>query len=326
MPRKKTDALPRDKLLVLYQRLTLGHRKHFQGDLARDLGCSPQTVARLIGVVERHLGKDVEIESGLEGRRRYYRLRSLTQAKTFGFSFEELDYLALCREIGASFLPAAIAERIDQSLMSLALQLAEGQQRHSPRGGIYFRPKGCIDYGPHLPTISTLRQAIENRQVCAVHYRAQGRGDVRLHRYAPGRILATNGTLYVQGYRLADGSLLADRTTTFSLHRIVTVDLTGEYFRFNAADATARAFGLDWHDPRRFQVRVAAPVADYVRDRMWSEDQVIRDQDDGGIILTVTTTSEKELHAWVSSFGGLAQVVSVTESSTRNDKDHEHAG
>jgi predicted DNA-binding transcriptional regulator YafY len=319
MPRKQSDALPRDKLLVLYQQLTLGCRRHFQSDLARDLGCSSQTVARLISVIERHLGNGTEIESGLEGRRRYYRLRSATQAKTLGFSFEELDYLALCCDIGAPYLPPAVADRIDQGLMSLALQLAEGHQRYSPVGSISFRPKGYIDYGPHMPTIAGMRKAIERRQVCHVRYRAQGREAARIYRYAPGRILATSGTLYVQGYRLADGSVLPERPTTLSLHRIVEVTPAGEYFSFNATDAAARTFGLGWHGPRRVSIRVEPQAADYVRDRVWSDDQVIEEKDDGGIIITVTTTSERELSAWVSSFGGLARIVVPVSSSPRMD-------
>ena len=132
---------------------------------------------------------------------------------------------------------------------------------------------------------------------------------VRTHRYAAGRILAMSGTLYVQGYGMAEGSLLKDRPTTFSLHRISEVIPTGEYFRFDAADDDARRFGLNWHEPKRIQVHIEPKAADYVRDRIWSDDQTIEERPDGGIVLGVTTTSEKELNAWVWSFGGLAKIV-----------------
>ncbi len=312
MPRKHNDALPRDKLLDLYQRLTLGSGKHFQADVARELGCSPQTVVRLIGVIERHLGKDAEIESGLEGRRRYYRLRSNAHAKALGFSFEELHFLAICRDLAAPRLPAGIVERIDRTLMSLALQLDEGQrQRPAGHHAMGFRPKGYIDYGPHLATIAGLRLAIEKRQVCRVIYRANGRGEARPYRYAPGRILAMGAALYVQGYRLSEGSLLRDRPTTFSLHRIAAIAPTGEHFSFDAADENAKGFGLNWHKPRRARILVAPEAADYVRDRIWSDDQSIEEHPDGSLTLAVTSTSDKELNAWVWSFGGLANIVDV---------------
>jgi hypothetical protein len=56
-------------------------------------------------------------------------------------------------------------------------------------------------------------------------------------------------------------------------------------------------------------VHIASPAADYVRDRIWSDDQVIEDHADGSLTLSVTTTSEKELLAWAMSFGELARVV-----------------
>ena len=216
MPRKQNQkSRPRDKLLSLYQRLTLDGRKHFQVDVARDLGCSPQTVTRLIGVIETHLGKDVEIEEGLEDRRRYYRLRSSTEEKALGFSFEELRYLAICRDLAAPFLPEGAASRINRSLTTLALQLGEGTAVTVAGEQIGFRSKGFIDYTPHFPTIAILRQAIETRQICEVVYRAGGRENDDTYRYAPGRILAMSGTLYMLGYRLSERSLLPDRPTTF---------------------------------------------------------------------------------------------------------------
>jgi biotin operon repressor len=305
------DALPRDRLLTLYQRLTLDGRPHFQSDLARELGCSPQTVARLVEAVEQHLGKDAEIERGLDGRRRYYRLRTKAEEKGFGYSYEELRWLAIGRDLAAPILPVGVAERIDRTLASLALQLGEVNSGMATGAPISFHGKGYIDYTPHLATIATLRQAIAKRHICHVSYTPVGEQSARTYRYAPGRILTMSGTLYVQGYRLAEGSLLKERPTNFSLHRIGAVNPTGEYFRFDAADIEARRFGLNWHSPKRIHVKIDPQAADYVRDRIWSDDQTIKELDDGGIELAVTTSSEKELNAWVGSFLGLAKVIEI---------------
>jgi hypothetical protein len=303
------DARPRDRLLTLYQRLTMDGRPHFQSDLARDLGCSPQTVVRLIEAVEQHLGKNAEIERGLDGRRRFYRLRTQAEEKGLGYSYEELRWLAVGRDLAAPILPASVAERIDRSLASLALHLGEANGGAAAERAISFHGKGYIDYIPHLPTIATLRQAIAKRHICQVSYTPVGEQSARTYRYAPGRILTMSGTLYVQGYRLGEGSLLKERPTTFSLHRIVTIIPTREYFGFDAADADARRFGLNWHAPKRVHVQIDSQAADYVRDRIWSDDQTIKELKDGSIELAVTTTSERELNAWVWSFGGQARIV-----------------
>jgi len=252
-----------------------------------------------------HLGKDAYIERGLEGRRRYFQLKSKNQENLLGFSFEELHYLATCRDIAAPLLPESVLDRINRTLTSVALHLGEQSASAQP---FSFNGKGFIDYAPHLATIATLRKAIEKKQICHVVYRANGRETASSYRYAPGRILVMSGALYVQGYRLAEGSVLQERPTTFSLHRILEIAPTGEFFQFDAADTEARSFGLSWHKPKRVQVHIAPQAADYVRDRIWSNDQSIEDMEDGSIVLSVTTTSEKELQAWIYSFGGAAQV------------------
>ena len=317
MPQKfNRDALPGDKLLMLYQRLTLDPRKHYLGDLAAQLGCSTQAITRMIDMIERHLGMDTHIEKGMDGRRRFYQLVSKSLNRTLGFSFEELNFLATSRDLAAPYLPEAVAQRITKTLTSLALHLAEGNgTAQLPGQTIGFRSKGYIDYTPHQETITILRQAIDKKRICRVAYRPNGHEDAKVYRYAPGHILAMNGTLYVQGYKLAEDSVLRDRPTTFLIHRITQVDTTGEYFNFDAADTAARQFGLNWHSPKRAQVHVAAEAADYVRDRIWSDDQQIDNHADGSLTLTVTTTSEKELNAWVWSFGKAANSVG-TRSKT----------
>src|SRR5690606_35034666 len=115
-----------------------------------------------VEVIECHLGKDTFVEKGLDGRRRYYQLISKSRDKGLGFSFEELHFLATCRDLAAPFLPAGVSERIGRTLTSLALML--GEQARPTGLPIGFRSKGYIDYTPHLETITHLRGAIEKRQ------------------------------------------------------------------------------------------------------------------------------------------------------------------
>lgn len=309
MPKKlNVDDLPGDKLLTLYQRLTLDGRRHFQDDIARDLRCSPQAVTRMLTIVARNLGPTTELEAGLDKRRRYYQIVSKNNEGALGFTFQELHFLAISRDIAAPGLPKGVADRIGRTLRTLALHLGEVDSSSLTGAPISFRSKGFIDYARHSGTIATLRKAIEKRQVCTVAYTAGGRQNTMLYRYAPGRIVASGGTLYCAGFRLAECSLLKDRPTIFSVHRITEVNPTGEYFRFEAGDTEIGAFGLTWHEPRRVRIHIDAKAADYVRDRIWSVDQTIEELADGDIALTVTTTAENELNSWVGSFCGLAHI------------------
>jgi predicted DNA-binding transcriptional regulator YafY len=315
MPPKLDDALPGDKLLNLYQRLTLDKKAHFQADIARDLGCSPQAVPRMISTIERHLGKDSYIEFGIENRRRYYRICSRDEDKSLSFLSDDLHSLALCCDIAALHLPEHVVDRMRRSFTAIALQMGDASNSSLPGASIGFNNKGHIDYSQHLNTIGSIRQAIANKTICQVLYRAAGRKAKGEYRYAPGRIMAMNGSLYVQGYRLVEASLLKDRPTTFSLHRIQKVTPTGEYFRFDAADHDARQFGLNWHEPKRVKIKIGPTAADYVRDRIWSDDQDIAESEDGSIVLTITTTSEREIKAWVGSFCGEAKTMDAEQDT-----------
>lgn len=115
MPPKRSDPLPSEKLLVLYQLLTLDGGKHYLGVIADLLGCSTQRIPPMIQIIERYLGKDAYIDSKLDGRRRYYQLRTKADEAALGFSFEELRYIAMCRDVAAACLPEGVVNRINRT-------------------------------------------------------------------------------------------------------------------------------------------------------------------------------------------------------------------
>jgi predicted DNA-binding transcriptional regulator YafY len=316
MPRSQTPEVdPSLRALRFYQFLLVNPERNYVQDIARRLSMSPQAVGRCIDVVKRHLGDDA-LEIGREEeypRRQYIRLKTPIDAQTLGLSSEEIHFLALGRELARQYVPdPQVSERIGQVLQTLSLQIAEMAGRQVS-GAVGFRSKGSVDYSTHLPKISALRHAIDRQEVCHIQYRTPSTREEKLFRYAPGTMIAMNGALYVQGYRMEMGSLLKYQPMTLAVHRMISVDLQQEYFRFNAADIEARSFGLVWHEPRRMTVWVDAKAADYVRERFWSEDQSIDNQPDGSLLLTVSTTSEPELKAWVWSFGGLARLLTPAE-------------
>ena len=88
--------------------------------------------------------------------------------------------------------------------------------------------------------------------------------------------------------------------------------------RYSRDDDEHGGFGLPWHEPRTFRIRVSPNAADYVRERIWATNQQIEDCEDGGLILTLATRSEPELRAWVRSFGDAAVLL---EDDTPREQD-----
>jgi len=285
-------------------------KRHYQSELAEYLECSPQTVGRLAAEIESFVGANLDI--GTQDRRRYYQLKSYSGRRTLGLDFEELRYLSICHDLASPQLPKQISERVEKTIFALSALMADpdyerredAQQRH-----IGFKPKGYIDYTAHFELIEKLIEAASKRNVCLVEYKANARNKSKSYFYAPGKIISMNGALYVHGHQVSKGLSEKERATTFAIHRILDVTKTDKAFDFDASIDGEGSFGMKWHESKAFRIHFDKEVADYVRERIWSEDQKVEELDDGGLILEVSSVSERELMAWVWSFGDHAQTI-----------------
>ena len=310
MPSKMDqDTTPGIKLLRLFRKLMLDGRRHFQAELAQEFQCSPQTIIRLVGEIETVVG--ASLESGLDNRRRWYQIRTINRSR-LGLDFEELRYLSVCRDLAVATLPEQIRERVDTTIFNLSMLLADqdyAKREHVQQARFSFFSKGRIDYTPHFECLERLLQAAEERRICLVQYKAGGQSAFREHRFVPGKIVCMSGALYVLGATLQDDMRTLRHFTNLAIHRIHDVTLTDRRSAIDLPEADAKAFGLPWHDPKTFHIRFKpGKAADYVRERLWADEQHLEEHDDGGLTLSLTTRSEPELLAWVRSFGDEAEL------------------
>lgn len=315
MPLKHdADATTGTKLLRFFQRLMADRRRHFQADLAQWLNCSKQTIIRLAREIEGVAG--TQLRTGLEGRRRWYQLCPHSRPQ-LGLDSEELRFLCICRDMARPYLPEQVGQRVDESILRFAMHLAE-----SPSGGLggngasrfAFFGKGRIDYTPHFTHIDQLLRAQEEKRICLVRYRPAGRGEAGERRFAVGRMACINNAIYALGADVEEDWRTLRRMTSLAVHRILAVTLTDRPVAFAIPEADPGTFGLPWHEPRTFRIRFAAgKAADYVRERIWADEQTLKDLPDGGLLLEITTRSEPELQAWARSFGDEARLLPTKE-------------
>ena len=265
MPKKMDDATSGAKLLAMYTRLMTSGRKHFQVDLAEQLQCSLQTVTRLANTIADAIGQN--LESGKEGRRKWFRIRSISN-RTLGLSFEELHYLSICSELGAHLLPDPARKRINETILNLSVQMVDRSRASEGSGEpkFSFYSKGHIDYTPHYETINTLLRASEERRICLVYYQANSRSGVKEHRLAPGRMVSMSNALYVLGAGVTEDYSEIRHLTNLAVHRIEKVRLTDHLFSFDLPDCTSNTFGLPWHEPRTYRIRFSSSVSGYTPD------------------------------------------------------------
>ena len=310
MPNKiNTDATAGQKLLEMFRRLMLDGRRHFQTDLAAEYQCSPQTIGRMAAEIESVIGPS--LESGLENRRRYYQIHSVSR-RALPLEYEELRYLSICRDLAVHILPEEAARRVDNTLLNLSILMADpayADREKLQKGQVSFFRKGHIDYSPHQAVIERLLQAIEEKRVCIVHYKAAGKEAAREHRVLPGDLISQNNALYLLGAKLTPQNEM-QVLTNMAVHRILEVDLTDKTSDITLPQADPGAFGLPWHEPKRVRIQFqAGKVVDYIRERMWSTDQKIEDLPDGGIVLEILSQSDEELQAFVRGFGDKAALL-----------------
>ncbi len=293
----------------MFRKLMLEGREHFQADLAEEYQCSPQTIKRMAEEIEKVIGD--KLKSGIKDRRRYYQIRSISR-RMLPVEYEELRYLSICRDLAAPILPQEVAKRVDNTLLSLSIVMADpayADREKVQKGQVSFFRKGHIDYSPHQMVIELLLQAIEEKRICIVHYKAAGKNEAREHRLLPGKLVSQNNALYLLGAILTPRNGLKN-LTNMAVHRILDIDLTGKASDITLPQADPGAFGLPWHEPRQVRIQFkAGKVVDYVRERMWSFEQTIEDLPDGGIILEMTSQSDEELMAFVRSFGENARLL-----------------
>lgn len=316
MPSKlDQDSTYGAKLLRLFRRLMLDGRKHYQVELAEWLSCSKQTVIRLMAEIEAEIG--ISLESGLESHKKWYRIRSINRSR-FGLDFEELRYLAICRDLAAPYLSAQAQERVDESIFNMSMLLADpayANRAEAQKPQYRFFSKGRIDYTPHHEHLELLVDAQTQRLACLVRYRAAGKGETREHRFAVSQMVTMNNAIYALGAILSDDFRTMRHFAHLAVHRIVDVTLTNRQVDIGFPQFDGQLFGLPWHEPRKFAIRFrTGKAAEYVRERIWSDSQTITVLKDNGIILEIVTRSEPELLAWVRSFGDDATIVEDTNA------------
>lgn len=327
MPAKRDDATPGQKVLALYCLLGFSGERHFLPDLAARLECSKQTVMRCVEQIEQ--GGKAFVETGIEDGRRWYRVPSLPRDRLPALSPEQVRQLLLCRDLITHLLPPTVREGVERCMESAAALTAPacaGKQEGgpaataapaaspNPMGGALL--KGGINYQPFERHLKTLLDAIPERRVCRVTYASPTyENGPRSFHFVPVRLTAYRETLYLEGLRApnpADGDKDADcdALRMLAAHRLRDAVATGRFQPDAKLPAeTGRVFGFRQEPPFRVQVRFSPSAAAYVRERTWSDGQVLTDSPCGGLTLSFTAASRPEVLAWVLSFGPEAELL-----------------
>jgi predicted DNA-binding transcriptional regulator YafY len=156
------------KLISLFARLMFSSESHSLIDLARLLGCSKQTVLRLVDDIRRAYG--VEIEESIRERRKYFRLKKKSgKLPAIPLTSTEITTLQMCKAFAEHLLGPELLKEATQAIEKSSAQLTNAG---FPSDGFAALPFGSIDYTAHQETLQTLIRAIGDLIICKVTYKA----------------------------------------------------------------------------------------------------------------------------------------------------------
>ena len=69
------------------------------------------------------------------------------------------------------------------------------------------------------------------------------------------------------------------------------------------------SFGVFHGEPVRVRVWFAADIAEYIREKIWHETQIIEPQTDGSIIFEAEVAGIAEIKFWIMKWGAKARVI-----------------
>ncbi len=314
MPEKwNKNSGPGEKLLRLFSLLLFSYERYSLTALTEILECSKQTVLRLVDQLEASGWAKVLREE--DGRRAFFRIERPGALPKVSLNAAGVQELMLCRAFLEHMLPRTIDSGADTALRQASAYVPQGDAVHvagtNTAGGAIS--KGRIDYSAFRKFLDPLLRAIAAKNVCEIAYKSPRAAESRVFDFAPIRLLAHGESLYVAGWEVAPKGTprpVHEDATTLLAHRIRHVRLTRRIWRDLPEPADTGAFGIMRGQPFSISARISTPEAvAYVAERIWSGDQKLDFQADGGLILTMTAQSVPETLSWLLSLGSAAEVL-----------------
>jgi len=301
------------KLISLFAKLLFSGKSHSLIELSRMLNCSKQTVLRLVGDIRRSYG--VDIEEMKEGRRKFYRIKRLSASKpVINFTDTEVKALYMCKIFAQHLLGHGFLEEANRALeKSQAFLYDEKQYSFNHFASFY---SGSIDYTPHQKTILLIINAMENKKICKITYKAILSKKMKSFYIKPLKIFSHRDTVYLHARKARTPKKPYDDPDfdpLLAIHRIRKIEITDRLFEipkdYNFEKVFNKNLGVIKEEAFKVEIEFSGWAAAYVSERIWSPDQKIVKRREGKTRLTFSTSSKPELISRVLSFGNEAKVI-----------------
>jgi len=312
-PKKESYRSYGERIIGLFVRLLFTREEYSLTRLTELLQCSKQTVLRLLDDLQRSY--QVELEERRLGNRKFVKLRR-PEGRPLPRTLSEMEFnlLLMCRDFTAHLLGEELFQEATRALEKSQALLA-GDGTRSERHFAVFRP-GTIDYTPHQTIIKTLIQAMEERWILKLEYKALEEPRAKILYVKPLKVFSHRGTMYIHA-RLArkpgQRGPAPDYEPLLAVHRIQAAALTDRRYEFpkdyNFEVAFNRHFGLIKKEVFEVEAEFYGSAATFAAERTWSPDQRLRWLNPDTLRIVFSASSEWEILAWILSFREGARLI-----------------
>ncbi len=315
MQNRQTDCSYGEKLIRLFAKLMFSGRKHSLTDLTRSLGCSKQTVLRLIKDIS--LSYEVPLREELRNGRKWVWIERDGNRKGFEpaalLSETEHRTLQMCRAFTEHLLGQDTFVEMERAVEKSGQHLPVGVDGGGSVFGVVR--SGVIDYTRHEEVLRTLLSGMADRRVCEVTYRGLNAPAAKTFHIKPLQVFAHRETVYVHARRARTPGQpykAPKYDPLLALHRFEKATLTDTPFHrprgYDFDKVMNQGFGV-WLQKRfRVVIDLEGWAAAYARERTWSPGQTLEDLRGGGLRLGFWSTSEPEVMSLVLGFGACAKL------------------
>ena len=273
---------------------------------------STQALADEHGVTERTIRRDIEAlqEAGFplyderaDGKKVWRLVDGYKQRLTQTFSLSELAALHFGKNLMSFLGGAPFALDLESAFAKIREALPAKSLPYLSRIQDLFvaRPGPAKDYSEKKEVIASLIDATLHQRRAVIEYFSLSSRRKKTYTLDPYRVVYHHGGLYLYA-RVAEYG----EVRTFAVERIAHIEVKDEGFEipkdFDVSEYVRGAFGITGGKPEAVELVFGAPVAGYIRERIWHESQSLEDQSDGGVVLRMNVAPGPELQSWIKGF------------------------
>ncbi len=263
---------------------------------------SKSTFKRDIAFLRDRLGAPVVYD---EKRKGYYISDSSFELPAFWFEPRQLLIIAaVCRQLEQFTRSSAIKSLRDRLLEMITVGNIRRLDVFS------FESAACISCDN--ANFDTLSQAILMERLVSITYRDGKNGKITSREVEPYRLHNYAGSWYLIGF-----CRLRKAIRNFQLVRIIELHVIDEetaICHFNIDEYIAGSFGIfKGQEVEPVVLRFNPQIARLIREQCWHPDQIMVDESDGSLLLTIPVADLTEIRMKALQYGSQVEVVSPPE-------------